>query len=73
MTGIELLTLLKKCADDYSKDAKKSIARNDHMNDIKIDETIEQKVIDAVLVDYINYIAARNGIDYGLYTSDLRK
>ena len=43
------------------------------MNEIKKDEEIDQKVIDAVLVDFINFIGFKHGIDYALYTSDLRK
>lgn len=31
-----------------------------------------QVVVDAVLVDYINFVAASYGIDYALYTRDIR-
>ena len=34
-------------------------------------DIIRQDVIDAVLVDFINYIGVKSGIDYALYTSDL--
>jgi hypothetical protein len=43
------------------------------MNEIKKDEEIDQRVIDAVLVDFINFIGVKHGIDYALYTSDLRQ
>ncbi len=73
MQALEMLNLSKNYADRYSKDAQVSLVRNNHMNDIKSDELIDQRVIDAVLVDFINFIAAKHCIDYALYTSDLRK
>lgn len=33
---------------------------------------LPQSVVDAVLVDYINFVAYSYGIDYALYTKDLR-
>lgn len=33
---------------------------------------LPQAVVDAVLVDYINFVAASYGIDYALYTRDIR-
>lgn len=72
MNAIEMLELIKKYADKYSEEAKTSLVRNNHMNEIK-DEEIDQRVIDAVLVDFINFIGVKHGIDYALYTSDLRK
>ena len=73
MKAIEMLELTKKYADGYSKESKTSLVRNNHMNEILESQQIEQKVIDAVLVDFINYIAVKHGIDYAIYTSDLRK
>lgn len=73
MNAIETLGTLKKYADEYSEQAKKTLVRNNHMNEIKKHEDIDQRVIDAVLVDFINYIGVHHGIDYALYTSDLRK
>lgn len=71
MTKIELLKILTTFAKDYRDDAKDSIVRNRHMNDCAADQVIEQYVIDAILTDYINYVAYRQGVDYGLYSSDL--
>lgn len=68
----EVLELLKKYADKYSVNAKSSLVRNNHMNDIKDNEEIDQRVIDAVLVDFINFIGMKNCVDYALYTRDLR-
>lgn len=73
MKATEIIEQIKKHADKYSEDAKASLVRNNHMNDIENNEEIEQRVIDAVLVDFINFIGIRYGIDYALYTSDLRK
>lgn len=71
MKTIELLDYLQKVAKEYSADAKASIIRNNHMNMINENEPPNQIIIDAVLVDFINFIAAKNGVDYGFNTSDL--
>lgn len=73
MKAGEILESLKLYADKYSEDAKNSLVRNNHMNEINNNEEIEQRIIDAVLVDFINYIGVMHGIDYALYTIDLRK
>ena len=72
MSVIEALMTLTNYAKEYTKDGVKSVNRNSHMNEIK-NEGINQKQLEAVIVDYINYIGARNGVDYALYTSDLKK
>jgi hypothetical protein len=41
------------------------------MNQIEGGEKVQQRIIDAVLVDFINYIGMKHGIDYGIYTKDL--
>lgn len=71
LTSGELLKLLTNFAKDYAKEGVESIKRNNHMNDVPKTETVSQKVVDAVLVDFINYIGVRNCVDYGLYTVDL--
>lgn len=70
---IETLELLQKAAVKYRKTAQETVIRNNHMNDLKGDEKISQETIDAVLVDYINFIAMKAGLDYGLYTEDLKE
>lgn len=70
MNTLELMKLTKK-AQYYRQDAKASLLRNNHMNEIRANQNIDQKVIDAVLVDFINYIGMKEGIDFGLYTVDL--
>lgn len=71
MNKIELLTYLTNTAKVYRPDAVASVLRNRHMNQIADSEYPHQNVVDAVLVDFINYIGTRNGIDYALYTKDL--
>lgn len=72
MNKEELLDLLTKSAREYRKDAQSSISRNAHMSAIQSTEVIQQNIIDAVLVDFINYVGTRQCVDYGLYTKDLQ-
>jgi hypothetical protein len=71
MTALELLDLLTTQAKVYRKDAGALVLTNKHMNEMNWDEQIDQRHIDAILVDFINHIAGRHGIDYALYTKDL--
>ncbi|MFA5020951.1 MAG: hypothetical protein WC517_02745 [Patescibacteria group bacterium] len=80
MNRMELLELLTKEAREYRKHAKESIGRNKHMNRLspknlaslrRIKNLLIERIIDALLVDFINYIGASQGIDYGLHTTDL--
>lgn len=73
MTKKELLDYLENQACEYRLIAKNSIKRNKHMNNIEKNDMIEQKVVDAILVDFINYIALYQGVDLGLYTKYLVK
>jgi hypothetical protein len=71
MTKIELLEMLTRNAKDYRKGGVlASLERNRHMNQYE-GEKVSGQTIDAILVDFINHVAARQGIDYALYTSDL--
>jgi hypothetical protein len=71
MTVIELLTKLKNSAIAYRNDGVvESITRNRHMNEYR-GEKLSQETVDAILVDFINYVAMQHGVDYGLYTHDL--
>ena len=71
MNAIKLLNQTTKYAKAYRQTAAKSIERNRHMNEVELGEKLQQRHIDAVLVDFINYIATSHRIDYGLYTKDL--
>lgn len=73
MTSIEVLEALSKYAKKYRLEAAASMVRNRHMNELPDDSPIEQEVIDAVLTDFINYIGVHCGIDYALYTKDLKE
>jgi len=69
--AIETLERLTSSAKAYSEISQQSLIRNNHMNAIVDFEQVQQRHIDAVLVDFINYIANNMGIDYALYTKDL--
>lgn len=73
MNAIDTITKVADHAKEYSKDAQQSIQRNNHMNEVDEGELVQQRHIDAVLVDFINYMGSRYGIDYGMYTEDLKK
>jgi hypothetical protein len=71
MTKIELMNIIEKIAKDYYQDAPESILRNKHMNNLKGNEKIDKNIIDAVIVDFINFIGSWQGLDYGMYVKDL--
>lgn len=72
MTRGELIELLVREAKRYHKNGiKESITRNSHMNDYK-GRRFPNKTVEAVLVDFVNFIAVNQGIDLGLYTKDLK-
>ena len=71
MTNVELCKILESDAKRYRLTAKKSIKRNRHMNNCRYPKA-SQNFIDALLVDFINFIAQRQGLDLGLYTKDLK-
>lgn len=63
--------MLKKNAVEYRESANASVQRNNHMNNSTGAE-VPQEDIDALLVDFINYVGVKQGVDYALYTSDLK-
>lgn len=70
---IELAELLIKRAKEYSKDAQESVVRNRHMNEIEEGEVVQKRHIDAVVVDFINFIGNKMCMDIALYTDDLQE
>lgn len=68
----DLLKMLEENAKEYRKDAFSSIRRNNHMNKAT-GQDIDQRDIDALLVDFVNFVAMRQGVDLGLYTKDLEE
>lgn len=81
MTKKDLLELLEKKAKNYREEALDSIERNNRMNNltaadfkkIKGEIKYSKRLIDALLVDFINSVATGQGIDLGLYTKHLKK
>jgi hypothetical protein len=71
MKAIDFLIQTTEYAKIYRKDAIKSVEINRHMNQIEQGEQLQQRHIDAVLVDFINHIGAKHGIDFALYTKDI--
>tara|TARA_R110002096_G_scaffold57047_1_gene145013 strand:- start:245 stop:463 length:219 start_codon:yes stop_codon:yes gene_type:complete len=71
MKAIEVLEQTAEYAKKYRSEAQQSLERNRHMNQIEEGEQVQQRIIDAVLVDFINYVGMKHGIDYGIYTKDL--
>lgn len=79
MTRGKLLNLLDGEAMKYREETLSSIERNRHMNDLsgkdiaKLKENQEwaQRIVDAVLVDFVNFVGVGQGLDYGLYTKHL--
>jgi hypothetical protein len=68
MTKKELLTYLTDRAIEYAPDATKSVFDNKHMNNLSDFDKIDQRVTEALLVDFINFIGLHQGLDWGLYT-----
>lgn len=75
MSKLELLDMLTNIAKEYRSDSLESVNRNKHMNEcegmLKISPN-NREVVDAILVDFINYIGVRQGVDYALYVKDLK-
>jgi len=65
----------------YSKKALASVEHSRHMNAlseedlrvIKKQRAQFQRFADALLVDFINYVLGGQGVDYAMYTKDLKK
>jgi hypothetical protein len=66
---MDFVSELQEFAKNYLVDAKASILRNDHIYEVN---KINQKQIDASIVDFINYIAYKKGINLGLYPQDVK-
>ena len=71
MTNRDLMDLLLREGTEYRLAANDSIVRNKHMNEYRGEE-IPQDAIDALLVDFLNFIISHQGGDWGLYAKDLR-
>jgi hypothetical protein len=73
MTNGQVMSILIGEAIEYRKKGiLESITRNNHMNDFDPETChYSEQAAEAILVDYINFMAARVGMDLGLYTKDL--
>ena len=79
MSRGEMLNLLTKEAKEYHRKALPFIKWNKRMNNLSLadfaklkkNKKLMQKVVDAVIVDFINSIGINQGIDYALYTKHL--
>ena len=71
----DLLNYLTDRVIEYAPECKSSICRNTHMNEVSdvYNDTPSQAYIDAILVDFINYVGVQQGLDWGLYTEQLYK
>ena len=70
MTKGELMNMLCDYAKEYCPQAMASVGRNKHMNNHQ-KQDVEQAVVDALIVDFVNYVGMKQGIDLALYTTDL--
>lgn len=70
MTRIEFLETLTRRAKEYRK-LTESISRNRHLTGLS--EQPATSVVDGVLVDFINFIGVKYGVDYALSVEDLDK
>ena len=73
MTNGEYIKTLEDSAKTYIKGGVASVTRNYHMNQLTPIDEIQQKVLEAIVVDFINYTAAQRFMDLGLTTDNLKK
>lgn len=66
----DVLNYLSQMAKQYAPKANENIHRNSHMNAVNPTDTIPQHLVNALLVDFVNYIAINQGVDLAMYTSD---
>lgn len=71
--ALDVINKTVEYANEYHVDAQSSLERNNHMNEIQDGEKVAQRFVDATLVDFINFIGMKHGIDYGMYSKDLKK
>ena len=64
MRPLEMVEFIESAARNF---------RESYMNEVNTSQVIDQKILDAVVVDFVNYIALSQCIDFALYTKDLQK
>jgi len=73
MTRGEFLNRIVDDAKEYCPGALKSVLRNCRMSNINENDICSQEFVEALLVDFINFIAKGQCIDLGLYTKHLHE
>lgn len=73
MLAGEFVKMVDTIARRYRDGAIESVKRNSHMNALGGECRLTQDEIDAVLTDFVNYLASCQGMDYGMYASDFAK
>lgn len=71
MTVLDLIKIVEKIAQEYRPEAIKSIKRNTHLHDCDLKDIGCQDFIDAILSDFINFLAGKYGCDYGTHAYDI--
>lgn len=64
MRPLEMVEFIESAARNF---------RESYMNEVNISQVVDQKILDAVVVDFVNYIALSQCIDFALHTKDLQK
>lgn len=72
MTNGEFIEMVVNDLKSYrGQGVMESVKRNSHMNDYH-GEHVTPEAVDAILVDFVNFVGGRRGLDLGLYTKDLQ-
>lgn len=74
ISRLSFIKHVEEIARKYIPKALDSVFRNSHMNEMmprREDVIVNQLFVDAIMVDFINYVGNEMGVDYGMYTSDL--
>ena len=71
MTVLELIHSIEQIAQEYRPEAIKSIKRNTHLHDCKLEDIGKQDFVDAILSDFVNFLASKYHVDYGTHAYDI--
>ena len=73
MNNAELIEMLIEHAKEYvAGDVMESVKRNNHMNNYN-NAPVSRNTTDAIITDFVNFMAMKHGIDLAMYASDLRE
>jgi len=69
----DLCKMIVEQAKEYRNNGVlESVKRNGHMNNYQ-NENVSQDTIDAILTDFVNFLASKQWVDLGLYANDLKE